>query len=392
VISQKQKDHIRRLVDRVDELVESPRNQDRLAHWERYWARIPSCDDPEGPIFTMDVGLPTQGDLLGFNCREYFSDAATQIRYQLEWRIWHQENLCDDTLIQRGVGIGLGNAHEASLVGQRVEYPTHADPVARYEKPVVENDVDLDRLEMPDFYTSGQMPRVHRMYTEAKELLQGPGNDGWEVSFPGAYRGVLGLGQVIRGPHENIIFDMIDRPQFAHRIFRYVTDFHRHYYEERSKFLGEPIGLAHIGNDEVTVPVVSPRIYEEFLLPYEKEIAHFHGGMSCWHSCGTTTPLLGLIRTIPNVRKFYTGPWTDVEAVMETFGDNTPIMIAVNTVDDILTATPEQMEAKVRSVADKCHGAMLQIRGGSTNSISDLEADVAQMRLWTQVARRTLRG
>jgi hypothetical protein len=195
----------------------------------------------------------------------------------------------------------------------------------------------------------------------------------------------------MRGPHENIILDTIDRPQFAHRLFRYVTDFHRHFHEQRAKFLGQPIGPVGIGNDEVTVPLVSPRLYQDFVLPYEVELSDFHGGLSVWHSCGTTTPLLELIATIPNVKKFYTGPWTDVDAVMETFGDSTPIMIAVNTVDDILTATPEQMGDKVRSLSEACHGAALHIRGGSTRSISDLEADVAQMCLWTRVARTTLR-
>jgi hypothetical protein len=307
--------------------------------------------------------------------------------------IWQQKHLCDDTLIGRHVGISLGNALEASLVGQRVAYPADADPVALHDEPVVENDADLDCLEMPDFYTAGEMPKVHRMYAEAKELLQELDGDRWDVIFPGGYcRGVLGLAQTMRGPHENIIFDTIDRPQFAHRLFRYVTGFHRHFHEQRAKFLGQSIGPVGIGNDEITVPLVSPPIYREFLLPYEVELSDFHGGLSVWHSCGTTTPLLDLISTIPDIKKFYTGPWTDVDAVMETFGDNMPIMIAVNTVDDILTATSEQMEVKVRSLAETCHGAALHIRGGSTRSISNLKADVAQMRLWTQVARETLRG
>jgi hypothetical protein len=390
--TQKAKDDTRRLMDRVDELVERPRNQAKLAHWRRYRDRVPSCEDAEGPMFTMDIGIPTWARILGFDIREFFSNTATHIRYQLEMAIWQQENLCDDTAIGRHVGVSLGNALEASMVGQEVGYPPAADPVAFHIRPVVENDADLDRLQMPDFYTSGEMPKVHRMYAEARDLLQQLGGDGWQVGFPGGYnRGVLGLAQTMRGPHENIIFDTIDRPQFAHRIFRFVTDFHCHFHRERAKFLGQPIGPIGIGNDEVTVPLVSPPLYREFLLPYELEISAFHGGLSVWHSCGTTTPLLPLIATIPNVKQFYTGPWTDVDAVMETFCDKMPIMIAVNTVDDILAATPEQMEVKVRSLADRCHGAALQIRGGSMNAISDLEGDLARMRLWTQVALKALR-
>jgi hypothetical protein len=184
---------------------------------------------------------------------------------------------------------------------------------------------------------------------------------------------------------------MLERPAFARRLFQHVTDFHCHFWRERCAFLGEPLGLGHIGNDEVNVPFVSPRLYEEFLLPYETQISEFHGGLSCWHSCGTTTPLLGLIRQIPNVKQFYTGPWTDVDAVMDTFGADTRLMIAVNTVDDIMAASPEQMESKIRRLMSQCHGAALHIRGGAMNAAFDLEADVAQMRLWTRIARRTVR-
>lgn len=393
MITQKEKDDIHRLMDRVAELAESPRNQAKLAHWRRHHARVPSDQDAEGPLFTLDIGIPTWARILGFDVRAFFSDTATHIRYQLEMGIWQQEHLCDDTPIGTRVGVSVGNALEASMVGQKVDYPPTMDPVALHEKPVIETDADLDRLALPDFYTSGEMPRVHRMYAEARDLVQELGGDEWRVDFPGGYnRGVLGLAQTMRGPHENIILDTIDRPAFAHRIFRHVTDFHCQFQRDRSKFLGQPIGPVGIGNDEVTVPLVSPSLYREFLLPYEVELAEFHGGLSVWHSCGTTTPLLPLIATIPNVKEFYTGPWTDVDAVMRTFGDTMPIKIAVNTVDDILAATPEQMAHKVRSLAVKCHGAALHIRGGAMNTISDLEADVARMRLWTQVALRVLRG
>jgi len=257
---------------------------------------------------------------------------------------------------------------------------------------VVADEADLERLAMPDFYTAGAMPAVHRMYREATDLVGELDGDVWRVAFPAAIRGVLGLAQALRGPHENIIMDMLESPAFAHRLFQYVTDFHCHYSRERSAFLGEPIGLGHIGNDEVNVPFVSPRLYEKFLLPYETQISAFHGGLSCWHSCGTTTPLLGLIKRIPNVKQFYTGPWTDVQAVMATFGADTPIMIAVNTVDDIMAASPEHMAAKIRDLMARCRGAALHIRGGAMNSIFDLRADLAQMRLWTRVAREMIRG
>ncbi|MCD6302891.1 MAG: hypothetical protein J7M15_05130, partial [Anaerolineae bacterium] len=160
----------------------------------------------------------------------------------------------------------------------------------------------------------------------------------------------------------------------------------------RSHSLGEEIGLAHIGNDEVMVPYVSPKLYERFILPWEIKLSEFHGGLSCWHSCGTTTPLLELIRRIPNVHQFYTGPWTDVGRVVEVFGEDTPLMIAVNTVDDVMAATPEAMAAKVRSLAERAESAALQIRGGAMNASDRVDHAVEQMIRWCHVARETLAG
>lgn len=393
MVTRQEKDALRRLMERVSAIAASSENQAKAAHWRRYFAGTPSSEDPEGPMFTMDIGIPTWARILGFDLRRFYGDTLTQIRYSLLARIWQHENLGDDTLVAQTIGINpVGTVLEPSMLGVEIGFPPDVEPWALHDRAVVEEEADLDRLTLPDFYTAGAMPAVHRMYREACDLVNELEGDAWKVHFPGAIRGVLGLAQAMRGPHENIIMDMLLRPAFAQRLFQFVTDFHCHYYRQRCAFLGEPLGLGHIGNDEVNVPFISPALYEEFLLPYEIRISTFHGGLSCWHSCGTTTPLLGLIRRIPNIKQFYTGPWTDVDAVMETFGGDTPIMIAVNTVDDILAATPEHMAAKIRELMARCRGAALHIRGGAMNSAFDLQADLAQMRRWTRIAREVIRG
>lgn len=387
------KDELRYLLDQVREIAQSHENQSKREHWTRYFSGEPSCDDPQGPMFTMDIGIPTWSRILGFDVRQFYADPATHVRYSLMMRLWHHEHLCDDTLVHQSIGANpVGVVLEPSMLGVEIGFPPDMEPWALHHRPVVKAEEDLDDLEMPDFMTAGAMPRVLSMYAQVRELLSDLDADDWHVAFPNAIRGVLGLAQSMRGPHENIVMDMIDRPGFAHRLLQYVTDFHRHFCTERSKLLGEPLGLGHIGNDEVTVPLISPSIYREFLLPYEQQISEFHGGLSCWHSCGTTTPLLPIIKSIPNIKQFYTGPWTDVAAVMETFGSDTPLMIAVNTVDDVMAASPQQMASKIRSLTSQCAGAALHIRAGAMNSAFDLQKDVHQMRLWNQVARDTLAG
>ncbi len=382
---------LRPLADRVAAITESPENQRRIAHWQRYRAGVPASKDNDGPLFTLDIGMPTWSRILGFDLIRYFTDVGTQLRVQLEMRIYHHEHFAEDTVVGTGLGASpLGTVFECSLLGAEIEYRPDSNPWAAHNRALVEDDADLDRLELPDFYNTGAMPLAHRMYQEALEAADALG-PGWQVGFPAAIRGILGLAQVMRGPHENILTDMLLRPEFAKRLFSYATDFRMHYARERARFLDEPIDKGHIGNDEVTVPTVSPQLYKEFLLPREIELSEFHGGLTCWHSCGDTGPLLPLIRRIPNVDQFYTGPWTDLEAVMATFGQDTPLDIAIHVVDDMLAATPQRMEEKLRRVMSVCGDAPLRIRAGSTDSAFGLQTDLAQMRRWTEAAQRLYR-
>jgi hypothetical protein len=99
-----------------------------------------------------------------------------------------------------------------------------------------------------------------------------------------------------------------------------------------------------------------------------------------------------LIRRIPGIDWFYTGPWTALEPVMRAFGADTPLDVAVNVVDDVLAATADQMAARIRGVMAACDGAALKLRAGCTDSAFELQADLGKARLWCEIARRVTRG
>jgi len=389
MVTLSQKDTLYPLINRIDEIATSEEMKARAAHWKRYYSGVPAVADPDGPLYTMDIGIPTWSRILHFDINQYFSDTYTQIECQLRMRIYHFEHFDDDTLVGPGVSVSpLGSALEPAILGAPIDYQPDTVPWVARDVPVISSPSELRERPQPDFYTAGPMPAVHRMYAEARDMMSTLTDGRWNVGFPQAIRGILGLAQTMRGPHENILMDMLEQPEFAHQMMRYVTDFRIHYAVERAKFLGERVGLGHIGNDEVTAPVVSPSIYSAFLLPLEQELSRFHGGLTCWHSCGDTGPLAHLIRQIPHIKQFYTGPWTDLRLVMEAFGTTTPLEIAVHVVDDMLAASPERMHAKLRQVIQTCGSAPLKLRAGSTDSVFDLQKDLARARTWTEIARR----
>ncbi|MHB9032096.1 MAG: hypothetical protein ACYC6L_03505 [Anaerolineae bacterium] len=389
MLTQQQKDRLLPLIERVEEITAGAAIKARSAHWQRYYAGTPAWQDPEGPLFTMDIGLPTWSRILHFDLNAYMTDAFIQVENQLKMRIYHFEHFDDDTMVGLGVSAApLGSALEPAVLGAPIDYQADTVPWVARDIPVIASREQLQNCPQPDFYTAGPMPQVHSMYAQAREMMADLTGSRWGVGFPSAIRGILGLAQTLRGPHENILIDMVEQPDFANEMFAYVTEFRMHFARERARFLGVPVGSGHIGNDEVTVPVVSPAFYEEFLLPREIELSNFHGGLTCWHSCGDTGALVHLISRIPNIKQFYTGPWTDLNRVMRAFGTSMPLDIAVHVVDDMLAASPERMRAKMLNVIDTCGGAPLKLRAGSTDSVFGLQADLAKARQWTEIARQ----
>ena len=82
------------------------------------------------------------------------------------------------------------------------------------------------------------------------------------------------------------------------------------------------IQVGSLYNDEVNVPLLSPQLYEKFILPYEIELSKFYGVISYWHSCGNTAPLLRLIRCIPHLQMIHISPWTDLEQSVADLADS----------------------------------------------------------------------
>lgn len=376
---------IRQLFAEVEGIVASPRNQERKARAERY-----RRGSPDGPLITVDWGLPAMARYFGFDINQFYSNAETYLRYSLARLVFHHQHFDDDTVCGKGVGVHsyVANVLEPSLFGVAILTVPESNPWPSREG-IVKNEEQIDSLELPDFYRSGPMPQIHRAYEEMRELVAKLADDSWSVGFPGWGKGIFGVATNLRGM-EDLLVDMVANPRLVHKLMRFVTEALIHFERERAKFLGLPAGpLGFFGNDEVCGSLISPQQYEKYILPYEIEMSQRMGGITNWHSCGDTTRLLPLIRRIPNIGSFYTGPWTDLKAVMATFGGTgMPLRIAVNTVDDLLSATPAQMEAKLRYVLATCAGVPLNIRGGSLSFIHDYRHDIVQAQRWIATARR----
>jgi len=117
------------------------------------------------------------------------------------------------------------------------------------------------------------MPEVHESYSILRDKF---GND-IKILFPTWMRTPFSIAAALRGM-QNLLIDMITDTPFVHDLMRFLVDSEKKWLTERAKFLNEnKIVVQMLSDNEVGAPMISPRLYEELILPYEIEIVEFLG-------------------------------------------------------------------------------------------------------------------
>jgi uroporphyrinogen-III decarboxylase len=145
--------------------------------------------------------------LAGISPKRFFMDALTFARVQLlvteYYRVDAPINFWDVYNI------------EAEALGQKLNYDSGGIPDVDRSEPLIKIPSDLDRIAPPDPYKSGRMPWILQVN---KHLLEMTGN--LERAY---FTAPFSLAVNIRG-YENLVNDMYDRPEFAHRLFKFLCD------------------------------------------------------------------------------------------------------------------------------------------------------------------------
>lgn len=286
---------------------------------------------------------PLWAKLLGFPLDRYYLEPEAFIDGQFRMELSHFENILDDQFLDESIQVWGGPGFEASLFGMHQEYSADNEPWLRH-KPIIRNRSDLDTLPQANFATSGPMPQVLAFHERLQALL-----DGTELRAipPGWIRGPLGVAEELRGIG-NLVMECLTDPELAQAILQYVVDFRKTWCKERSEFLRcdhKTHGLMY--NDEVQVPMISPKIYRDMILPFELELDEFYHGLHYWHSCGDATPFMPLVAELPRIKMIQCGAFSEPEEVLKHFSQRTAIEIAVRPRQDFAEATEAQMKSRL---------------------------------------------
>ncbi len=299
-------------------------------------------------VISPDVNFYAR--LFGYSLKDVFTDARAWTCFTLEQTIWNYYNLHHDNRALKKIIINQLGFFVPSFFGMMPIYSD--DAVPRIPDSIIDSRADFNKLKAADFYTSGLSPLAHQMYEETRDLLP----DDFSVEFPTWITGPFGTVYHLRGAL-NLAMDLLKDPLFVHEMMAFVIGCMKKWLSERTRFLGlnelEPI---MIGNDEVGVPMISPSMYEEFVLPYEIELSEYFGGVDYWHSCSNITPLLPMIARIPNLRMIDVGPRTKLQPAVSLFGKRpgSSIMKRINPVSEILEADEDQIRNRLLEIKATC--------------------------------------
>jgi uroporphyrinogen-III decarboxylase len=370
------KSQIDKLVDKVLKLDKSQRNQNLRKFWQDFYAFKERDKVPISVNFVNAFWVKT----LNFNLVEMYEKPERYLMNTLKARIFHHDQFLDDSILEQEVNINFGTALVPSLFGIEPIFRQDTDPWRG--KPIIKCDKDLESIDYPDFHKSGLMPRIHRFYEDLNRIACGR----FKVTICPFDRGPWGVAWYLRGLKE-LIVDTYTNPDFVHRIMKFVTESRLRWEREREIFLSEKMTCINLFNDEVNCEIISPRIYEKFIYPYERKIAEsYPKGIFYYHSCGNLTPILEKIAILPGLKRLQISPSTDFKVAANKLDGRIVFHRRLHTVNDVLLANSQKMKTILRENLDIGSQCVMEldaapISSGSTEKIKE----------WIQLAREIIK-
>jgi hypothetical protein len=217
---------------------------------------------------------------------------------------------------------------------------------------------------------------------------------------------------------EHAILDLVDRPEFMHRLIARLTEVHLSLLDqlEEQGLLGVRQHTIHCTGaytDELPAPgfdpahprardlwtfgmaqvfsAVSPAMHQEFWLNYAvKWFSRF--GLGYYGCCEPLHEKIAIIRKVPRIRKISMSPWVDVAKGAERIGPDfvfsrkpSPALLAGDAWE------PHRVERDLRDTLEACarHGCPVEL---ILKDISTVRYQPQRLWQWSDIAMRVVAG
>lgn len=337
--------------------------------------------------YMENLALP---GLFGFDMNDKYADGRLAVEIELRSRIFWLDNSPDDNYPGLDIGATTGMYYDITLFGQEIHHSP--DGVPQFMPHPIADAPDLSLIPPFDFFTTGAMPGLHRMYAQLKAISQDEYGGQLSVGFPGFGRGPLDIYIQLRG-YENFVADTMDRPDFVHEFLGRLVAERFRFRRERAAFLGEPLpATMSIDDDWVNIPFITPDMFRRFVLPAYLQISRNEGTATHFHTCGRMAPIANdLLTALPGLNRLGLSGWEDLERMDEIVDRSVTFDIAfVNTF--VLTGSQQDHKDKLqrirkvskhRPVGSVCAQAIVKLH-------DDFEDDLRRVHDFIHLAREML--
>ncbi len=351
---------LRDLAEEVLELSQSREHMERRSLWMALHALRP----PRALVSYAMYTHVWERDIADPDWFIHRSGLAHCVEVQLRARLWKARYIPDDEPVLRTVWLPMPHPPGDDRLWGVALPSRRTDPLGAYKPiPPVRDLADLDLLHVPPYE---ELPEeAERMREEALELIGGvlPVKFLTDEIHYGPFEWVVRM----RGM-DNLLYDVADRPELVHALMRVATDgvvgyhrareaagaveaeaswsFHMHYdaYPQPGDRLRDSWAYVHAQS----AASLSPRMYAEFIQPYNSEVAALFGKVY-YHGCEDLSAKCRVIKGLPNLRLFHVGPWTPVEPVVECFGDTVALEVHSHPTNVLFGWSADQVRADLRA-------------------------------------------
>jgi MtaA/CmuA family methyltransferase len=253
-------------------------------------------------------------------------------RYYLDYRVLCEANLA----VQQDFFLDIVQAisdpyREAVDFGLDVEFPEDGLPLRR--APLLTDPADLSKLLRPDPSTGRRMSDRVEAVRYLREQVGG------EVPVMGWVEGAIAEAADLRGDSA-LMMDLYDRPEWVHDLLETCTEVEIAFARAQVEAGADIIGLG-----DSIASQISPKMYQQFALPYEQRIfaaVHDMDALARLHICGNTTRILSLMAE--SGADIIDLDWmVDIGVAAETLGDYPVVCGNFDPTAIMLQGTPDEV-------------------------------------------------
>ncbi|MCC6485032.1 MAG: uroporphyrinogen decarboxylase family protein [Armatimonadetes bacterium] len=222
----------------------------------------------------LPITMQFAADLIGVPYKEYATDYRALVRGQIA---------VAETFGLDYVNTMSDPACEAADCGAKITFHPDQPPAVNESESLLMDKETLVHLKQPDPSSTERMSNRLKALSFYKEQVGG------QLMIEGWIEGPLAEAADLRGINR-VMLDFLDDPSFVRDLFEFVLEMELRFAKAQVDSGAEQIGIG-----DAAASLVGPKIYKEFVWPYQKRMVdalHEMGVSVRLHICGNTSKIL----------------------------------------------------------------------------------------------------